>query len=90
MPPDIELAKVHEKAFKVGKHPVESVNRCLCCNTSRDYELIPLNCDIKELRYINYNYINHKSIISLIIIVLIINKIILLIIIIIIVNILLY
>ena len=59
MPPDIELAKVHEKAFKVGKHPVESVNRCLCCNTSRDYELIPLNCDIKELRYINYNYINH-------------------------------
>lgn len=55
VPPDIELAKVHESAFKVGKHPVESVNRCLCCNTTRDYELIPLCCDIKELRYINNN-----------------------------------
>lgn len=50
VPPNIKQARIHEDAFKVGRHPIDSLSRCPCCNTSTDYELISLNCNLNEMR----------------------------------------
>lgn len=56
VPPNVRLARLHEDAFKVGKHPIDSVNRCPCCNTSMEYTLLPLGCDVKELCFLGCAY----------------------------------